>query len=505
MKFAKMLAISTLTVLSLLGLTVSQSSAAVIIVDCNGPSDFNSIQEAIDNIVGYGTIEVRPGIYYENISFYGKEITVTSTNPDDVNIVGTTVIDGNGVGNVVTFNNGETDTSVLLGLTIQNGQEGIYCYKSDPLIRKCVAIANTDAGIYCDGAEPFIEEGTVRSNDYGINGSGSATPIILETIVEENVTGINNCDGEISDCKIIANSLYGLSGCDGEISSCEIIENSSQGIRVCQGQITNCTISGNGGPGVGGYYVSGGLFLPGYTVYSSGLIKNCTIRGNGGGGLVYSTKNLINCLITGNNGNGCNNNGGKLTNCTIIGNKGDGINCNGNTIVSNNIIAQNDGVGCSCSSGTLRYNNVWRNLAGDYSGVTPGAADISVNPFFAVPGYWNMSNNWVEGEYHLLSTAGRWDVNDWVNDTVGSPCIDAGDPCSPIGVEPNPNGGIVNQGVYGGTVEASKSPSGIIETVCTNYPAMDFNKDCKVNFEDFAVFTQEWLYCNFDPPDACWE
>ena len=60
-------------------------------------------------------------------------------------------------------------------------------------------------------------------------------------------------------------------------------------------------------------------------------------------------------------------------------------------------------------------------------------------------------------------------------------------------------------GAYGGTAEASKSASGIVQPVCTDYPAMDFNKDCKVDFEDFALFTQSWLDCNLDLPEACWE
>lgn len=36
-------------------------------------------------------------------------------------------------------------------------------------------------------------------------------------------------------------------------------------------------------------------------------------------------------------------------------------------------------------------------------------------------------------------------------------------------------------------------------TLCTNRPEMDFNDDCKVDFEDFAVFCQSWLDCNLNP------
>jgi len=473
--------ISALTILLLLGLAGSQSSAAVIIVDCNGPSDFNSIQEAVDSIVGYGTIEVRPGIYYEHISYYGKTIVLRSIEPNDPNVVESTVIDGNSSGNVVTFNNGEDESCVLAGFTIRNGASGIYCYLSEPLIRNCV----------------------VKSNTTGIKGRGS--PEIIDTIVKENNgTGIYDCDGYISECEITGNSGSGLDYCDGLKANCIASGNSGSGFSRCSGTAASCIVTGNGAGGFAG---------------CSGTIEDCLITANAGDGYNGEGSELINCLVSANGGNGMVLGPGNntVTNCSVIGNNGSAIYVAGSGLITpnrayatctNSIIAKNAGTGLVqgwLSEVTSMYNNVYQNLQGDYSGVTPGATDISVNPFFAVPGYWDMSNNWVEGDYHLLSTAGRWDVNDWVNDTLDSPCIDAGDPCSPIGVEPNPNGGIVNQGVYGGTAEASKSPSGIVEPICIDYPTMDFNKDCKVDFEDFAVFALNWLECNLDPQSACWE
>ena len=60
----------------------------------------------------------------------------------------------------------------------------------------------------------------------------------------------------------------------------------------------------------------------------------------------------------------------------------------------------------------------------------------------------------------MKSQAGRWDPNGqtWVQDNVTSPCIDKGDPVSPVGDEPIPNGGIINMGAYGGTAQASMTP-----------------------------------------------
>jgi len=64
------------------------------------------------------------------------------------------------------------------------------------------------------------------------------------------------------------------------------------------------------------------------------------------------------------------------------------------------------------------------------------------------------------GDYHLKSHIGRWDPagKTWISDALTSLCLDAGDPASPIGLEPEPNGGIINMGAYGGTAQASKSP-----------------------------------------------
>ena len=96
---------------------------------------------------------------------------------------------------------------------------------------------------------------------------------------------------------------------------------------------------------------------------------------------------------------------------------------------------------------------------------------------------------------------------EWVIDTVDSPCIDAGDPCDSISYEPNPNGGLINMGAYGGTAEASLSTGGTgpePDPVCTEYPESDLNKDCKVNLLDFAIMSEQWLTCNLKPESACW-
>ena len=125
---------------------------------------------------------------------------------------------------------------------------------------------------------------------------------------------------------------------------------------------------------------------------------------------------------------------------------------------------------------TLNYSDV----SGGYSGI----GNIDTDPIFA-----DADN----GDYHLKSQAGRWDAatHSWVEDNVTSPCIDAGDPSSPIGVEPFPNGGRINMGAYGGTLQASKSYFG--KTACTTIVPGDINGDCKVDLNDLAILTAHWL------------
>jgi hypothetical protein len=143
---------------------------------------------------------------------------------------------------------------------------------------------------------------------------------------------------------------------------------------------------------------------------------------------------------------------------------------------------------------TIRYCDIEGgrdgiSVSGTHSTVTWGQGNIDADPQFADPD---------KGDLHLKSQAGRWDSNEgprssrgWTSDDVTSLCIDAGDPNSPIGHEPFPNGGFINIGAYGGTAEASKSYFG--ESVCETIVAGDINGDCKVDFADFQIMALHWL------------
>ncbi|HUV63066.1 MAG TPA: hypothetical protein VMW24_04155 [Sedimentisphaerales bacterium] len=41
--------------------------------------------------------------------------------------------------------------------------------------------------------------------------------------------------------------------------------------------------------------------------------------------------------------------------------------------------------------------------------------------------------------------------------------------------------------------------------VCIQKPVADLNGDCKVDFQDFALFAESWLSCNLRPESECWQ
>jgi len=153
--------------------------------------------------------------------------------------------------------------------------------------------------------------------------------------------------------------------------------------------------------------------------------------------------------------------------------------------------------GCNCAPPCTTVNIYYCDLQGGREGVHGHncfdygiffrEGNIDADPCFADPS---------QNDYHLKSQGGRWDSNEgrWTADEAPSPCIDAGDPMSPIGLEPFPNGGRINMGAYGGTAEASKSYFG--DPVCQTIVAGDVNGDCNVDFEDFRLMALHWLEDN---------
>lgn len=139
--------------------------------------DYSTIQEAINGAMDGDVIIVPKGIHKENINYLGKAITIVSEDPFDPNVSGATIIDGGQSGSVVTFNNGEGGDSVLIGVTLRNGNSlnggGIFCSSSSPSIISCNVYENKamsyGGGIYCASSSPNIFNCIFSRNsgDYG--------------------------------------------------------------------------------------------------------------------------------------------------------------------------------------------------------------------------------------------------------------------------------------------------------------------------------------------------
>ena len=296
------------------------------------------------------------------------------------------------------------------------------------------------------------------------------------------------------------------------LEDCRFVENSGLCLDGTEGtklNLTRCSFTANTAMGTTAIWASGSLVL-----------HDCEFIGNSsqmGAGAVYANGDQLKatgCLFAGNStemkifASGavmCNTVVTQLSHCTFIGNRGQpsAIKCTGGRAELSHCIIWNGPDPFSKDPlDQPRVDVTYSDIQGGY----PGEGNIDVDPCFVDAGYWAELNDpnievgpddpnavWVNGDYHLKSQAGRWDrsAGAWVRDEVTSACIDAGDPAAPIGLEPFPNGGIVNLGAYGGTSEASKSYFG--EPVCETRIAGDINGDCKVDQTDMDILLLHWL------------
>ncbi len=311
-------------VLTLLLLAVP-CRAEIIIVDDDGPADFNNIQAAIDDSNDGDTIYVQTGVYTgpgnRDIDFLGKPITVRSTDPNDPNVVAATIIDcdanASEPNRAFIFQSGEAGNSVLAGFTITNGYKNyggaIYCIGiCRPTITCCVITGNTatDAGggIYCGtGSSPIITNCVITGNRASVRGGGISYGGSALNINISDCTFIGNSastdagairgSAAITNCTFMWNTADNggaLADCTVPIRNCIFIANSASGVggalHNCTTEISNCVLSCNWAAGNGGAIND---------VYSD--VKNCTFTSNSaggyGGGIFTDYGVITNCIL----------------------------------------------------------------------------------------------------------------------------------------------------------------------------------------------------------------
>jgi beta propeller repeat protein/parallel beta-helix repeat protein len=328
------------------------------------PADYSTIQQAINDSNDGDVVVVSPGTYNENINFYGKNIVVTGTNPDDPAIVAATIINGQNKDSVVIFENGETSEAVLTGFTITGGYG-----KADSTDLETNYLF-WGAGISCINASPTIKCNVITANygPYDIEGDSPEQ----WSICYGGGIGCFDSNAVITQNIIKGNSAY-----------------AGGGIIIYMGgdpKIFNNLIYNNSA------YVGGGVIL----LYTGQLINN-TIVGND----VNLSQADIGSILCGN--------------VYSISDTEYGHQC----IIVNNIICNAKSGGGIYSTGSgedlIAFNDVWNNLPGNYYKADPITYDLisdSEADMTGLDGNISQDPLFVDN-YHIAAD---------------SPCRDTGDP-----------------------------------------------------------------------------
>lgn len=140
------------------------------------PGDYATIQEAMNESIDGDTIQIAAGTYYENsLRVWGRAVTISGAMDPDGNP--TTIVDGEDAGTVFYFEDGETNSTRLENIVIQNG---FY--------------SGNGGGVYVDDSEPWFANCTFRSNT-AINGGG----VFLVDTYNVKFEGCRFVDNQASD------------------------------------------------------------------------------------------------------------------------------------------------------------------------------------------------------------------------------------------------------------------------------------------------------------------
>lgn len=241
---------------TMVGLAASHASAGTI---RSVPSQFASVQDAIEASADGDSVVIAPGIYYETFSMMGKAVTVRSLDPEDPAIVAATIVSRNGSESVVSCTQNEGPGCVIAGLTLTGADYpgAIYCEFSGPTIYRCRLVQNSGAGINSDHANPTVTACIFEENDAGMYNYLSSPSVEGCTFAWSYGNGMHNA----ASSPTVTGSIF---------------EHNSAGL-------------------------GGGM----YNDYdSSPLVVDCTFRDNsasdGGGMFNDGSPTIVHCVLTGN-------------------------------------------------------------------------------------------------------------------------------------------------------------------------------------------------------------
>ena len=152
------------------------------------PTDYKSINEAILSSKNYDTILILPGIYYEEV-IINKNITLTSNFifSKSISDIKETIIDGSGNLNHGIEISENTDNTSVIGLSIQNFNDGIYPFAASKITNNIIK-KNRDGIDYEENSGGILNENFIFENfDDGVDIDFSVTLDITNNFIFDNL------------------------------------------------------------------------------------------------------------------------------------------------------------------------------------------------------------------------------------------------------------------------------------------------------------------------------
>jgi beta propeller repeat protein len=201
---------------------------------------YDYIQHAISDAEAGSEIVVPVGVHDEELNFVGKAITVRSTAPDDPAVVAATIFTGDG--QIVTCGEGESDATVLDGLTISGGSRGVFLSDGSPTIKRCTIASNRGSGMFLvNGSRPELIECHIVANE----GDGIAM------WYSPDRRTVRHSQPTLRNCVVAGNDGAGVQGGKVVVENSTIAENRGEGIQCIAPTVANSIVYFNDAGGAG--------------------------------------------------------------------------------------------------------------------------------------------------------------------------------------------------------------------------------------------------------------